>query len=148
MFVNLCLDFPGGSVMNPPANAGNADSIPWRGKWQSTAIFLPEIPHGQWILVGPPVSPQGLKGLDMTEHAQLLLVWCFLLLVSNCPLVMKVILLLLSLQPIRWHRILISGYQHNLYWLMLTNHMLDFSLSDFLLTCQSINILQRDTLKL
>ena len=43
--------FPGGSVVeNPPANAGDASSIPglgrfpWRRAWQPTPVFLPENP--------------------------------------------------------------------------------------------------------
>ena len=53
---------------------------------------------------------------------------------------------------------IIATYQmtHDFDWwllkqpllVMLPNHLLDFSLSDFFLTCQSVNILQRDTLKL
>ena len=51
--------FPGGSVVkNPPANAGDAGSIPglgrfpWRRKWQPTPVFLPEEFHGQRSLAG------------------------------------------------------------------------------------------------
>ena len=44
------MGFPGGSVVkNPPANAGDAGSIPGSGrslggrkKWQPTPVFLPE----------------------------------------------------------------------------------------------------------
>ena len=41
--------------------------IPWRKKWQSTPVFLPEESHGQRSLVG--YSPWGCKEPDMTEHA-------------------------------------------------------------------------------
>ena len=27
-------------------NAGDPGSVPWRGKWQSTSVFLPEESHG------------------------------------------------------------------------------------------------------
>ena len=40
--------------------------IPWRRKWQPTAVFLPGESHGQRILVG--YSPRGHKQLDMTEY--------------------------------------------------------------------------------
>ena len=39
--------------------------IPWRRKWQPTAVFLPGKFHGQWHLVG--YSPWGCKELDVTE---------------------------------------------------------------------------------
>ena len=36
------LGFPGGSaVKNPPDNAENSGWIPWKRKWQLTAVFLP-----------------------------------------------------------------------------------------------------------
>ena len=43
------------AVENPPVNAGNircsfhpwVGKIPWRGKWQPTAVFLPGESHGQ-----------------------------------------------------------------------------------------------------
>ena len=38
--------------------------IPWRGKWQSTPVFLPGKSHGQMSLVG--YSPWGRKESDMT----------------------------------------------------------------------------------
>ena len=51
--------FLGGSVVNnSPANAGDVDSIPgpgkipWRRKWQSTPVFLPEKSHRQRSLEG------------------------------------------------------------------------------------------------
>ena len=40
--------------------------IPWRRKWQSTSVFLPEEPHGQRCLVA--YSPWGHKETDMTKH--------------------------------------------------------------------------------
>ena len=60
------LGFPGGSVVkNPPANAGDAVSIPGSGrssgrkKWQPTPVLLPGKSHGQGSLVG--YSPWGHK---------------------------------------------------------------------------------------
>ena len=58
-------------VKNPPANAGNAGSIPgskipWRSKWQPTPVLLPGESHGQRSLVG--YSPWGHKELDTTEQ--------------------------------------------------------------------------------
>ena len=47
--------FPGGSVVNnPPADAGDASSIPGLEgrKWSPTPVFLPGKPHGQRRLVG------------------------------------------------------------------------------------------------
>ena len=41
--------------------------MPWRRKWETTAIFLPEKFHGQRCLVG--YSPWGRKESDKTEHA-------------------------------------------------------------------------------
>ena len=41
-------------------------SIPWRRKWQSTPVFLPEKSHGQRSLVG--CSPWGFEESDMTER--------------------------------------------------------------------------------
>ena len=45
-------------VKNPPANAGDVRDvgliirmIPWRRRWQPTAVFLPEESHGQRRLV-------------------------------------------------------------------------------------------------
>ena len=52
-------------------NAGNRGSnpwigkIPWRRKWQSTPVFLPEKSHGQRSLGG--CSPWGHKELDASE---------------------------------------------------------------------------------
>jgi len=64
--------FQSGSVVkNLPASAEDIkDSwigkIPWRRKWQPTAVFLPGKYHGQRSLAG--YSPQGLKrvGHDLT----------------------------------------------------------------------------------
>ena len=39
--------------------------IPWRRKWQSTAVFLPRKSHGQKTLVG--YSPWGCKESDRSE---------------------------------------------------------------------------------
>ena len=72
----LCFKgFLGGSVVkNPPANAGDVDSIPGLNrsprikKWQPTPIFLPIKSHGQRSRVG--YSSKGSKESDMTEHAQ------------------------------------------------------------------------------
>ena len=65
--------FPGGAVVkNPPANAGDAGSIPGLGKipqgrkWQPTPIFLTRKSHGQRSQVG--YSSWGHKKSDMTEH--------------------------------------------------------------------------------
>ena len=67
------LDFSGGSgLKNPPVNAGDAgdsSSVPWvrkilwRGKWQTTQIFLPKKSHGQW----------NLEGCSPRDHSQTLL---------------------------------------------------------------------------
>ena len=38
--------------------------IPWRRKWQSTPVFLPEKSHGQRTLAG--CSSWGLKESDVT----------------------------------------------------------------------------------
>ena len=67
--------FPGGTlvVKNLPANAGDLERLgfnswvrknPWRRKWQSTPVFLPES-HGQGNLAG--YSPWGRKESDTTE---------------------------------------------------------------------------------
>ena len=40
--------------------------IPWRRKWQSSPVLLPEKPHGKRSLVG--YGPWGYKELDMTEQ--------------------------------------------------------------------------------
>ena len=39
--------------------------LPWRRKWQSIPVFLPEKCHGQRILVG--YSPESHKESDTTE---------------------------------------------------------------------------------
>ena len=44
--------------------------IPWRRKWQPTAVFLPGESHGQRSLVG--YSPWGCNELDPTVHAHTL----------------------------------------------------------------------------
>ena len=62
-------------VKNPLANAGNVrlefdswvGNMPWRRKWQITAVFLPGKFHEQRSLVG--YSPRVCKGSDVTEHA-------------------------------------------------------------------------------
>ena len=54
-------------VKNLPANAGDADSIPWRRKWQPTEVFLNgQEYHGLRSLVG--YSPWGHKELDMNQR--------------------------------------------------------------------------------
>ena len=64
---------PGGSVVkNLPANAGaigdmgsiSVRKIPWRRKWQPTAVFLPGEFHGERSLAG--YSSWGHKELDMS----------------------------------------------------------------------------------
>ena len=67
--------FPGGAVVkNPPANAGGAGDpglipgsgrVPWRRKWQPTAVFLPGESHGPRSLMG--YSPWGRKESNTTE---------------------------------------------------------------------------------
>ena len=61
-------------VKNPSANAGDTGDvgfdlwvkeIPWRRKWQTTPVFLPEESHGQRSLVG--YSARGRKESDTTE---------------------------------------------------------------------------------
>ena len=66
-----CPGFPGGTVVkNPPADAGDTDSIPgvgkipWRRKWQTSPVFLPGGSHGQRSLAG---STWGCKEWDTTE---------------------------------------------------------------------------------
>ena len=50
-FISVAL-LPGGSVVkNLPANPW-VKKLPWRRKWQPTALFLPGKSHGQRILVG------------------------------------------------------------------------------------------------
>ena len=64
---------PGSSVVkNLPANAGATGDvgsilvrkIPWRRKWQPTAVFLPGEFHGERSLAG--YSSWGHKELDMS----------------------------------------------------------------------------------
>ena len=43
--------------------------IPWCRKCQPAAVFLPEISHGQRILVS--YNPEGRKELDMTVHTHI-----------------------------------------------------------------------------
>ena len=43
--------------------------IPWRRKWQPTAVFWPGKFHGQRSLVD--YTPCGHKESDMTEHAHI-----------------------------------------------------------------------------
>ena len=63
-------------VKNTPANAGDIRDVglipglgrfPWRRKWQSTPVFLPEKSHGQSRLVG--YSPEGHKESDTSGTA-------------------------------------------------------------------------------
>ena len=68
--------FPGGSVVkNPPANVGDAGSIPrsWRypggGNGNPLRYSLPGKSHGQRSLAG--YSPWGCKESDMTERRSL-----------------------------------------------------------------------------
>ena len=42
-----------------------AGKMPWRRKWQPTAVFLPGESHGQRSLAGD--GPWGRKESDMTE---------------------------------------------------------------------------------
>ena len=65
--------FPGGSVVkNPPANIGDAGSIPGSGRSLEkemathSSILAWEIPWTEKSLVG--YSPWGLKELDMTYN--------------------------------------------------------------------------------
>ena len=58
-------------VKNPIANVGKrcgfdpwVGKIPWRRKWQPTAVFLPGESHGQGSLVG--YSPWDHKESDTT----------------------------------------------------------------------------------
>ena len=67
----LYLYFPDGSVVkNPPANAGDIDSVSgserftWRRKWQPSPVFLPGRSHGQGSREG--YSPWGHEESDMT----------------------------------------------------------------------------------
>ena len=45
--------------------------VPWRRKWQPTAVFLPRESHGQRSLAG--YSPRGRKKSDTTERLILIL---------------------------------------------------------------------------
>ena len=63
------LGIPGDASGDLPANAGDVrdvGSIPQRGAWQPTPLFLPEECHGQRSLVG--YVPQGHKELDTIMH--------------------------------------------------------------------------------
>ena len=60
------------TVKSPPATKETAfgfdpwvGKIPWRRKWQPTAVFFPGESHGQRSLVG--YSPWGRKESDLTE---------------------------------------------------------------------------------
>ena len=62
----VCLNGP--VVKNLPVYAGDSTDVnsipgsgrfPWRKKWQSTPVFLPGKPQGQWSLTG--YSPWGRK---------------------------------------------------------------------------------------
>jgi len=63
-------------VNNPPAMQETQEmqvgsiskKIPWRRKWQSTPVFLPEKSHGQRSLVG--FSPKGHKE-SLSTHTSL-----------------------------------------------------------------------------
>ena len=62
-------------LKNLPPQAGDAGStlgqeIPWRRKWQPTAVFLPGKFHEQRSLVA--YSPWGCKKSDTTEHVRVL----------------------------------------------------------------------------
>ena len=66
---SLCLVIPNSSVCLQCGRPGFnpwVGKIPWRRKWQSTAVLLPEKSHGQRSLVG--YSPWGLKESDTTER--------------------------------------------------------------------------------
>ena len=72
------IDTPGPVVKNPPAKAGDCQTvtapgkIPWRRKWQTTSVFLPRKPHGQRSLVG--CSPWSRKRVrhDLATKEQIL----------------------------------------------------------------------------
>ena len=67
------MGFPGGTVINPPANAGDMDSIPELGRSPGEGNGKPfqysclENLHGQKNVVGH--SSWGQKESDRTEHA-------------------------------------------------------------------------------
>ena len=46
-------------IKNLPTNAGDADSVPWRRRWQPTPVFLPGKSHGGRSLAHH--SPWGCK---------------------------------------------------------------------------------------
>ena len=54
---------------NLPAKLKTRRSIPWKGEWLSTPVFLPGVLHGQRSLVG--YSPWGHRELHMTERVTL-----------------------------------------------------------------------------
>ena len=68
--------FPGGASGKEPACQSRREKrcrfdpwigkIPWRRKWQPTAVFLPEKPRGQRSLVG--CSPWGHREADTGEN--------------------------------------------------------------------------------
>ena len=67
------MGFPGGTVENLPASAGDScdlgsdpwvRKIPWRRKWQPTPVFLPRNSHGQRSLVGYSPLDGRRVGLD------------------------------------------------------------------------------------
>ena len=71
--------FPRGTVVKKlPANAGRQrcrfdpwiGNIPWRRKWQTAPVFLPEKPHGQRRLVGysPWATDNEVAESDMIER--------------------------------------------------------------------------------
>ena len=57
-------------VKNPPSMQETLETwvgkIPWRRKWEPTAVFLPRKSRGQRSLAG--YSPWGSKESDMTEQ--------------------------------------------------------------------------------
>ena len=54
------------SYLGSPKSNVVKNKIPWRRKWQPTAIFLPGKSHGQRSPAG--YSPQDLEESDVTEH--------------------------------------------------------------------------------
>jgi len=52
-------------VKNPPANAGDMGSIPWRRAWQPTPVFSSGEYHGQRSL--QTYNPWAHTELDITE---------------------------------------------------------------------------------
>ena len=68
-YILLRTDFPGGSdgkasVYNVGDPGSSPGKIPWRRKWQSTPLLLPEKSHGQRSLIG--YSLWGSKESDTT----------------------------------------------------------------------------------